>query len=86
MLKVVVEALEGFEKQYDELNEMKANIENEKEVAYAEAKAEIDGKFAVKLEKINEVLESISVSKEVEVEDEIVEDAVEENVAENPAE
>lgn len=77
MLKPVVKALEGFEKQFDELNEMKTNLEAEKEVARQEALAEVDKRFEVKSERIDRVLETVSETVEVEVPDEEVEETVE---------
>lgn len=89
MLKPVVKALEGFERQFDELTEMKANLEAEKEEAKQIAIAEVEKKFEEKSQRIDKVLETVSVTKEIEVpdEEEIVEDSetVEnvEDVAEN---
>lgn len=77
MIKTIVEALEGFEQQFYELNEMKSNIEAEKEQAKIEALAEVDRKFEAKLNRIEKVLELVSESKEVEVPDEEVEEEVE---------
>lgn len=74
MIKTIVEALEGFEQQFYELNEMKDNIEAEKEQAKIEALAEVDRKFEAKLNRIEKVLELVSESKEVEVPDEEVEE------------
>lgn len=91
MLKTVVKALEGFERQFDELTEMKANLEAEKEEAKQVAIAEVEKKFEEKSQRIDKVLETVSVTEEVEVPDEeVVEDAeaveteeVSEEVAEN---
>lgn len=70
MIKTVVKALEGFEKQFDELNEMKANLENDKEIAKQEALAEVDRKFEARQSQIDRVLETVSVTEEIEVADE----------------
>lgn len=89
MLKTVVKALEGFERQFDELTEMKANLELEKEEAIKIAIAEVEAKFEEKSQRIDKVLETVSVTEKIEVsdEEEVVDDAenVEnvENVAEN---
>lgn len=89
MLKPVVKALEGFERQFDELTEMKANLEAEKEEAKQIAIAEVEKKFEEKSQRIDKVLETVSVTEKIEVpdEEEIVEDSetVEnvEDVAEN---
>lgn len=89
MLKTVVKALEDFERQFNELTEMKANLELEKEEAIKIAIAEVEAKFEEKSQRIDKVLETVSVTEEIEVpdEEEIVEDSetVEnvENVAEN---
>ena len=93
MLKTVVKALEGFERQFDELTEMKANLEHEKEVAKEIAIAEVERKFEEKSQRIDKVLETVSVTEKVEVPDEVevVEDTeadeedveVSEEVAEN---
>lgn len=74
MIKTVVKALEGFEKQFDELNEMKANLELEKEEAIKVAIAEVEAKFATKSQRIDMVLETVSVTEEIEVEDEVAEE------------
>lgn len=89
MLKTVVKALEGFERQFDELTEMKANLELEKEEAIKIAIAEVEAKFEEKSQRIDKVLETVSVTEKIEVsdEEEVVDDAenVEnvEDVAEN---
>lgn len=77
MLKTVVKALEGFERQFDELTEMKANLEAEKEEAKQIAIAEVEKKFEEKSQRIDKVLETVSVTEEIEVpdEEEIVEDS-----------
>lgn len=84
MIRTVVKALEGFEKQFDELNEMKANLVAEKDIAIQEAIAEVDKKFAEKEIKIDRVLEVVSETYEEEVPDEVpcesTEFVVEENV------
>lgn len=72
MLKPVVKALEGFEKQFDELVEMKANLEREKEMAKEIALAEVEKKFEEKAQRIDKVLETVSETKEIEVPDEEV--------------
>lgn len=84
MFKTVVKALEGFEKQFDELNEMKANLENDKEIAKQEALAEVDRKFEQRQSQIDKALETVSVIEEIEVADEeIVAEAEEVDVTEN---
>lgn len=70
MIKTVVKALEGFEKQFDELNEMKANLENDKEIAKQEALAEVERKFEARQSQIDRVLEIVSVTEKIEVADE----------------
>ena len=70
MIKTVVRALEGFEKQFDELNEMKANLENDKEIAKQEALAEVDRKFEQRQSQIDRVLKTVSETEEIEVPDE----------------
>ena len=92
MLKTVVKALEGFEKQFDDLNEMKANLDIEIEEAKKVAIAEVEARFEVKSQRIDNALKAVSETVEIEVEDEIedevkTEDAVEETpvVAEEPA-
>lgn len=72
MLKTVVKALEGFEKQFDELVEMKANLEREKEMAKEIALAEVEKKFEEKAQRIDKVLETVSETEEIEVPDEEV--------------
>lgn len=83
MFKTVVKALEGFEKQFDELNEMKANLENDKEIAKQEALAEVERKFEVRQSQIDRVLETVSVTEEIEVPDEEIVSSEEVEVAEN---
>lgn len=75
MKKTIVKALEGFEKQFDDLNEMKANIQNEIEIAKADAIAEVEARFAVKVQRIDKVLEDVSVTEEIEVAEEEKQDA-----------
>jgi hypothetical protein len=79
MLKTVVKALEGFEKQFEELNEMKANLEIEKEEAKKLAIDEVEEKFAVKSQRIDKVLEDVSVIEEIEVTEEEKTDDAEDN-------
>lgn len=70
MIKTVVKALEGFEKQFNEINEMKANLEKDKEVAIQAAIAEVEEKFVEKSERLDKVLALVSVTEEIEVPDE----------------
>lgn len=69
MTKTVLKALEGFERQFDELQEMKANLENEKEIAKNEALLEVERKFALKSEQIERVIATVSIAEEIEVPD-----------------
>lgn len=69
MTKTVLKALEGFERQFDELQEMKANLENEKEIARNEALLEVERKFALKSEQIERVIATVSIAEEIEVPD-----------------
>ena len=80
MTKIIVKALEGFEKIFDELNEMKMNIEADKQTAYEEAMLKIDEEFAEKLDRIDRSLEVVSTTEEIEVPDE--EEVVVEETAE----
>lgn len=83
MTKTVVKALEGFEKMYDELNEMKANLEVEKEHEKEVAFAKIEEKYSDKSAKIDEILAGVSVTEEIEVPDEEVSvESVEDKTAE----
>lgn len=74
MTKTVVKALEGFEKQFDDLTAMKENLTIEIEDAKAVAIAEVEKKYEAKSTKIDELLKSISVEEEIEVEEEVVEE------------
>lgn len=83
MYKTIVKPLEGFEKLFDELSEMRANHEAEKEKAIKVAVAEVEAKFADKSAKYDELFAKVSVTEEVEVEDEVTEETeVAEEVAE----
>ena len=77
MRKTIVKALEGFEKQFDELNEMRVGLSAEKEVAIAEAIAEVERKFEARETKISQVLEMVSCTEEIEVPDEEIVDGTE---------
>lgn len=81
MLKTVVKALEGFETLYEQVSEMKANIEADKEEAIKIAVADVEAKFAEKSTKIDELLAKVSETEEIEVPDEesveVVEEATE---------
>ena len=81
MIKTVVKALEGFEKQFDEVSEMKLKLNDEKVFAKELALAKVEEEFAEKARKIDNVLGVISVTEEIEVPDEEVEPVVEEEVA-----
>lgn len=74
MIKTEVKALEGFEKMYDELNEMKANLDAQKAHDIEIAVAQVEEKYAEKSAKIDEILAGVSVTVEVEVEDEVAEE------------
>lgn len=76
MIKTEVKALEGFEKMYDELNEMKANLDAQKAHDIEIAIAQVEEKYAEKSAKIDEILAGVSVTVEVEVEDEVAEEEV----------
>lgn len=82
MFKTVVKALEGFEKLYDEVSEMKANLEAEKENAKEVAIAEVEAKYAEKSAKIDELFAKVSVTEEIEIEDEVTEEVVSEETEE----
>ena len=66
MIKTEVKALEGFEKMYDELNEMKANLDAQKAHDIEIAIAQVEAKYAEKSAKIDEILAGVSVTVEVE--------------------
>lgn len=85
MIKTVVKALEGFERQFEEVCEMKARLDEEKEYAKALAIQKVEADFADRARKIDSVLEVMSVTEEIEVPDEpVVEEIVAENIEENP--
>lgn len=90
MLKTIVKALEGFEKYFNELTDMKAHLETERDAAVEDVKSVLAGieekhgitidtdsiitsvedKFAVKAERIENALNSVSETEEIEVPDE----------------
>lgn len=82
MIKTVVKALEGFEKLYDEVSEMKANLEADKAEAIKVAVAEVEDRYAEKSAKIDELFAKVSVTEEIEVPDEVTEDVVTEETEE----
>lgn len=84
MIKTVVKALEGFEKQFEEINEMKAKLDEEKELARQVALEQVELNFAERARKIDNVLAVISETEEIEVPDEPV--AEEEIATENSEE
>ena len=72
MIKTIVKPLEGFEKMFDDLNEMKANLDAEKADAIAVAIAEVEARFSNKSERIEKALEMVSETEEIEVPEEVV--------------
>ena len=86
MIKTVVKALEGFEKQFEEVSAKKAQLDEEKANAKELALAKVDADFAEKARIIDNVLELLSETEEIEVPDEPVEVAEEVNAAENTEE
>lgn len=70
MTKTVVKAAQGFERLFDEVNEMRNNHEAEKEEAIKAAIADVEAKFAEKSAKLDELFAKVSETEEIEVPDE----------------
>ena len=73
MVEVVEKVREGFETMKTELDEMKANIENEKALEREAFEKALEEKFAEKTERIENILSQFVYTEEVEVPDPVEE-------------
>ena len=78
MVEVVEKIREGFEPMKAELDEMKANIEAEKELEREAFEKALEEKFADRAERIENILSQIVYTEEVEVPDTVEEAETEE--------
>jgi hypothetical protein len=78
MVEVVEKIREGFEPMKAELDEMKANIEAEKELEREAFEKALEEKFADRAERIENILSQIVYTEEIEVPDSVEETLTEE--------
>lgn len=78
MVEVVEKIREGFEPMKAELDEMKANIEAEKELEREAFEKALEEKFADRAERIENIRSQIVYTEEVEVPDPVEETLTEE--------
>lgn len=78
MVEVVEKIREGFEPMKAELDEMKANIEAEKELEREAFEKALEEKFADRAERIENILSQIVYTEEIEVPDTVDETETEE--------
>jgi hypothetical protein len=71
MVEVVEKICEGFETMKLELDEMKANIEAEKELEREEFEKALEAKYADRSDRIENILSQIVYTVEVEIPDEV---------------
>lgn len=76
MVEVVEKVVVGFEPMKLELDEMKINIEAEKQIEREEFEKALEEKYADRVERIDKLLATITYTEEVEVPD-IVEEPAE---------
>lgn len=86
MVEKIVKAKVGFEEIFAKINEMKANLEAEKEEAIKLAIAKVEEVYAGKSADIDNVLAGVSVVEEIEVPEVTEEVVAEEVVEEQPQE
>lgn len=80
MVEVVERIVVGFEPMKAELDEMKINIEAEKQIEREEFEKALAEKYADREERIEKLLATITYTEEVEIPDEPVEEAVDPTV------
>lgn len=85
MVEVVEKVVEGFEPMKAELDDMKINIEAEKELEREAFEKALTEKYADRVERIEKLLATITYTEEVEIPDPVEEAEVEEDVTEQPA-
>ena len=83
MVEVVEKIVVGFEPMKAELDEMKINIEAEKELEREEFEKALAEKYADRVERIEKLIATITYTEEVEVPD-LVEETEEEQTIEQP--
>ena len=83
MIEVVEKIRDGFETMKAELDEMKANIEAEKELEREAFEKALEEKFADRAERIENIISQIVYTEEIEVPDPVEEMPTEE-IAETP--
>ena len=77
MVEIVEKVREGFETMKLELDDMKANIEAEKELEREAFEKSLEEKYADRAERIENILAQIVYTEEIEIPDEIEEEVVE---------
>ena len=70
MVEIQIRPLEGFEQEFEIINSKKMNLEQEFEIAKANAIAEVEQVFENRKNKINDLLAQVSKLEEVEVQEE----------------
>lgn len=73
MVEIVEKVREGFETMKLELDDMKANIEAEKELEREAFEKSLEEKYADRAERIENILAQIVYTEEIEVPDEVEE-------------
>lgn len=80
MVEVVEKVREGFEPMKNELDQMKANIEAEKELEREEFEKALEEKYFDRATRIDRILEQIVYTEEIEVPDPVEETELDEAV------
>lgn len=70
MVEIQIKPLDGFEQEFEIFNSKKMNLEQEFEIAKANAIAEVEQVFENRKNKINDLLAQVSRIEEVEVQEE----------------
>lgn len=84
MVEIVEKVREGFETMKLELDDMKANIEAEKELEREAFEKSLEEKYADRAERIENILAQIVYTEEIEVPDEVEEVAEAEETVSQP--
>lgn len=69
MLKEVIKAREGFEKLFDEVREMEARLDSDKQADITAAIAVVEQKYQAREQQIKRVLDVVSETETIEVPD-----------------
>jgi hypothetical protein len=80
VVEVVEKVREGFEPMKNELDQMKANIEAEKELEREEFEKALEEKYFDRATRIDRILEQIVYTEEIEVPDPVEETELDEAV------